>query len=214
METPNAAALAGLKRFLDADPPRSITERCGFCDAEVPGDHGHLVDTVQRSLVCVCRACYLLFLPEGAAHGRFRAVPERYLFLDGAGGDAQWDLLDIPVGVAFFFFNSTLNRVAALYPSPAGATESTLPLDAWSEVVAAHPILSSLAPDVEALLVRRTRAVRESFVVPIDACYKLVGIIRQRWKGFDGGEDARQAIDEFFGGIRGKSKAPIAGAAQ
>jgi hypothetical protein len=35
-------------------------------------------------------------------------------------------------------------------------------------------------------------------VVPIDACYELVGKLRLLWKGFDGGQEAREAIDSFF----------------
>ena len=42
----------------------------------------------------------------------------------------------IPVGMAFFFFNSALGRVTGFYPSPAGATESLLPLAAWQAFAA------------------------------------------------------------------------------
>ena len=71
---------------------------------------------------------------------------------------ASWEALQIPVRVAFFFNNSDLGRVVAFYPSPAGATESLLPLEAWAEVVAANPVMTDLVPDVEALLVRRAGA--------------------------------------------------------
>ena len=39
--------------------------------------------------------------------------------------------------MAFFFFNSSLGRMAAFYPSPAGATESLLPLATWEEILEA-----------------------------------------------------------------------------
>jgi hypothetical protein len=168
-----------------------------------------LVDVEARRLLCACRGCYLLFTPDGAGGGRYLAVPDRYLGLtDVRLSPAQWDALQIPVGVAFFFVNSTLSRVAAFYPSPAGATESLLPLDTWEELVGAHPALSTLQPDVEALLVRAegdgaSRA--ECYVVPIDACYELVGHLRRLWRGFDGGREAHDALDSFFDRVRARS---------
>jgi hypothetical protein len=109
--------------------------------------------------------------------------------------------------MAFFFFNSGLGRVSAFYPSPAGATESLLPLDAWREISAADAVIATMEPDVEALLVRRSRdASFECFLVPIDACYELTGIVRRRWRGFDGGEEARGDIDAFFDTLREKSR--------
>jgi hypothetical protein len=83
-----------------------------------------------------------------------------------------------------FFFRSTPDaRVIAFYPSPAGATESLLPLETWSEIAAANPLLQEMEADVEALLVNRIGHVRgfaaaEYYVLPIDECYKLVGLIR------------------------------------
>jgi hypothetical protein len=35
-------------------------------------------------------------------------------------------------------------------------------------------------------------------VVPIDACYELVGNLRILWRGFDGGSEARAYLDTFF----------------
>ena len=78
--------------------------------------------------------------------------------------------LQIPVSVAFFFVNSTLDRVAAFYPSPAGATESLLSLDTWDEVVAANPELATLAPDVEAFLRAHRRARRAATRPSASSC--------------------------------------------
>ena len=116
----------------------------------------------------------------------------------------RWDAMQVPVGVAFFFVNSAVGQVAAFYPSPAGATESLLPLDAWDDLVADHPELADMAPDVEALLVRVDDRAGEAecFVVPIDACYELVGQLRRLWKGFDGGAEARAALEAFFANVR------------
>ena len=61
-------------------------------------------------------------------------------------------------------------------------------------------MLRTLAPDVEALIVRmpdRTTAGRgpAAFLVPIDRCYELVGALRLVWRGFDGGQEARALLD-------------------
>jgi hypothetical protein len=213
--------LAVLRRIRTSRPAAGAAaapagERCELCAEQIGDEHGHLVDLANRSLLCACRGCYLLFLSDGAGGAHFRAVPDRYLAFPGFQlTPEQWDSLQIPVGVAFFFRNSSLGRVAAFYPGPAGATESELALDTWEEVVAANPVLGSLEPDVEAFLVRsggggqgRQRGGEaECFVVPIDACYELVGHLRRLWRGFDGGTEAHQAIDAFFDRIRAQARA-------
>ena len=181
-----------------------------MCAEPVADGHSHVVNLDSRQIMCTCRACWLLFTHQGAAGGRYRAVPDRYLRdpafqLDEVG----WEALQIPVRVAFFFNNSDLGRVVAFYPSPAGATESLLPLEAWAEVVAANPVMTDLIPDVEALLIQRAGDGFECFLVPIDACYELVGLVRMHWKGFDGGQEAWEAIDGFFDAVRERSR-PVA----
>jgi hypothetical protein len=57
--------------------------------------------------------------------------------------------------MAFLFHSTPERRPVALYPGPAGATESLLSLDAWEQLVASNPALADLEPDVEALLVNR-----------------------------------------------------------
>jgi hypothetical protein len=203
-------ALGVLRRIRASSPTprRAQGEVCELCGEPIASEHGHLVDLEHRSLSCACRGCYLLFTAECSGGQRFRAVPDRYqAFPDVRLTPVQWDALQIPVGVAFFFLNSSLDRVAAFYPSPAGATESLLPLDAWFEVVAAHPELSTLRPDVEAVLVRMdpASAAGECYVVPIDACYELVGQLRLVWKGFDGGTEVHDALDAFFDRIRARA---------
>ena len=205
--------LAVLQRIREAEgraPPSGASlERCDLCGEPIPADHGHLVNLKARSLLCACRGCYLLFTAEGSGGVHFRAVPDRYLSLSGLQlSGAQWNSLQIPVGVAFFFFNSALDRVAAFYPGPAGATESELSLDTWEEVVAANPTLDSLQPDVEAFLVRTDPGETSTagFIVPIDACYELVGHLRRLWKGFDGGRDAHEAMDAFFEKVRSRAR--------
>jgi Family of unknown function (DUF5947) len=180
-----------------------------MCAEPVGESHQHVVNLESRALMCACRACYLLFTADGAEL-RYRAVPDRYLsFPEFTLGPGQWDQLEIPVALAFFFRNSMQNRTVAFYPGPAGATESELPLDAWESVVAANPQLGLLQPDVEALLIRAPERGRSGFtcnIVPIDACYELVGRLRQRWRGFDGGTDAHNAMDEFFQAVSARSR--------
>lgn len=179
-----------------------------MCAEDIDEGHPHVVDVVSRALLCTCRPCYLLFTAEGAEL-RYRAVPDRYLSLAGTPlSIGQWDELGIPVGLAFFFVNSALGRTVAFYPGPAGATESELPLDVWNSIVAATPALGTMAPDVEACIVRMPdRAATEAacHLVPIDRCYELVGGLRMVWRGFDGGQDARALLDAFFADLAERS---------
>jgi Family of unknown function (DUF5947) len=202
MRADPASGIERLKRVLAG--PGARDEACDFCNSALDERHTHLVDLHSRALLCVCRPCGLLFSPEGAGQGRYRSVPDRCQSL-GDGPIPAWDLFEIPVGVAFFFFNSTLGRLAAMYPGPAGATESLIDLNGWTEVTSAHPAIAAMAPDVEALLLRRTPGHQECYLVPIDVCYELVGLLRRHWKGFDGGEEAARAMDAFFSRIENRA---------
>lgn len=188
--------------------PVAAGERCEMCSEPIPDAHQHVVNVAGRQLLCVCRACYLLFV-DPRAELRYRAVPDRYLaFPDFALDRRAWEALQIPVGVAFFFTNSALGRVVAFYPGPAGATESELDLDAWNAVAGADPRAGLPAADVEALLVRVPGSAQpDSFLVPIDACYEFVGRLRLLWRGFDGGQQVRAFIDEFFARIAARAVA-------
>jgi hypothetical protein len=198
-----------LRRIAARPPPPPPGETCEMCAEAIAEQHQHVVDVTSRSLMCTCRACYLLFTADGAQL-RYRSVPDRYLaFPEFQLGPGQWDQLEIPVGLAFFFHNSAMGKTIAFYPGPAGATESELPLDAWSMVTQANPQLGLLSPDVEALLVRtpgRGTGEVSCHLVPIDACYELVGQLRTVWRGFDGGSEARARIDEFFAMVAKRSK--------
>ena len=197
----------GLEKFLEKPAPIAPGERCELCNETIPHEHPHVVNLDSRALMCACRPCYLLFTERGAGRGRYAAVPERYLF-DPAFtlSDAQWDEFQIPVRMAFFFVNSVMGQTVAFYPSPAGATESMLPAETWDQMMAANPLFATLEPDVEALLVYKRDRAYECFLAPIDACYELVGHVRMNWKGFDGGQEAWEAIDGFFEGLRARSQ--------
>ena len=182
--------MSTLRRFLVDPEPEP--ERCELCATPVSHEHPHLVHVTDRRLLCACGPCAFLFDNPGA--GEHRRVPDRYLVDAGfALSDGQWDALQIPVGMAFCLYHSVRDTLVAFYPSPAGATESELPPDSWSGV---SPLAAELVPDVEALLVRREPST--CLLVPVDACYRLVGLVRLHWRGFDGGAQARAAIDGFF----------------
>lgn len=198
---------ASLQRLLRKPPPQAPGERCDYCAEPLAPEHGHLIDLQARRIMCSCRPCRLVFEPEGAAQGRYKAVPTRYLEIENFALDEDaWDLLQIPIGLAFFFTNSVEGRTIALYPGPAGATESELDLAAWNQIAARHPGLAELQADVEAALVVRRNGETRCFVVPIDAAYKLVGLIRLSWKGFDGGTEAWTRIDAFFEEMQERSR--------
>jgi len=204
--------VATLKRALR--PGAGPDERCDFCRQEMAETPQYVVNLDTRGLLGACRACYFLFTHERAGQGRYRAVPERYIAApDLALADEQWDAFQIPVGLVFFFFNSLLNRTVACYPSPSGATESLPPLGAWPRLIRANPLLETLRPDVESLLVCKRPHEFECHIVPIDACYELVGRVRRHWIGFAGGETAWAEIEGFFTLVRARSAARSARAA-
>ncbi len=196
-----------LRRFQESQRPKPKPgEACEMCATPVPAEHSHIVNIDTRELMCVCRACYLLFAREGAAQGKFRQVPERYLFDPYFALDnAQWEQIQIPVSMAFFFYNSSMERFVAFYPSPAGATESLLDLEAWREVIEANPSFEGLMPDVEALVLRQEDDRFECYLVPIDKAYELTALVRLNWKGFAGGEEVWETIRSFFDDLRSRS---------
>ncbi len=200
--------LATLRRLTQDRPRPEPGERCEMCSEPIAEQHQHVVNLDSRGLLCTCRGCYLLFTDETAAL-RYRAVPERYLAFDELTLDARaWDELQIPVGLAFLFQNSLQQRTIAFYPGPAGAIESELPLAAWQQILRDNPALAVLRADVEALLVRRTEGSTGNacYLVPIDACYELVGRLRMLWRGFDGGQQAHRAIADFFDQVHRRSR--------
>jgi hypothetical protein len=204
------ASLFGLHGLQPAQAHRSA--RCELCGNGISESHRHIAEVDTRKLLCSCRACSFLFDGNRGVRAKYRAVPQRYVDLaESAITAAEWEELQIPVGVVFFFFNSALNRMVACYPGPAGATESLLPLECWNSIVRAHPVLDSLVADVEAIFVdnRRERESPLSYLIPIDACYEIVARLRSHWKGFDGGNEARREINAFFAELRSRSQ-PVA----
>ncbi|HZJ53479.1 MAG TPA: DUF5947 family protein [Myxococcaceae bacterium] len=204
----SGGGLASLRRLRER-PSADPEERCQLCANPIEETHPHLVRLDTRALLCSCPPCFLLFGQKGAGGGKFRAVPRRYVHQPLQLSLADWDALQIPVRMAFLFRNSSLGRIVAFYPSPAGATESLLSLEAWEEIESRTPLLQGMEPDVEALLVRgEPHGERlETFLVPIDACYELTGRVRRLWRGFDGGDEARGELARFFATLRARSEA-------
>jgi uncharacterized protein DUF5947 len=191
-----------LRRFIRS---RSVpVERCDMCSAALGADHLHLVEPPTRRLICACQACAVLF--SDASSTKYRRVPRRVRALSNFHmSDSQWEGLMIPINMAFFFQSSVANKVIVLYPSPAGATESLLDFDSWQEIVQANPYLQQMESDTEALLINRVQKASDYFIVPIDECYRLVGLIRTKWKGLSGGVEVWEAISDFFAELRCRS---------
>lgn len=200
------SSFAALRRFVRERAP---VERCELCSAGLTADHQHLIEPASRRLVCACDACSILFSNQA---GKYRRVPRRVRFLrDFRLSDAQWESLLIPINMAFFFHSVPAGKVISLYPSPAGATESLLALEAWEEIARENPILREMAPDVEALLVNRIgrggQAEAEYYLAPIDECYKLTGLIRANWRGLSGGAEVWREIGLFFDDLKRRAGA-------
>jgi hypothetical protein len=184
-------------------------EHCELCSAGLAVEHPHMVEVASRRIVCACDACALLF--DGRENAKYKRVSRRVLQLANFDiSDGQWESLLIPINMAFFFHSSVEGRVIALYPSPAGAVESLLPLEAWNEIAGSNPHILALQPDIEALLINRVGQSRgygraDYFIAPIDECYRLVGLMRTSWKGLSGGEEVWIEIARFFSDLRSKA---------
>ncbi|HET7752965.1 MAG TPA: DUF5947 family protein [Anaeromyxobacteraceae bacterium] len=201
-------ALEALGRYARRPRAAPAVEVCELCAAPAGERHRHVVDLERRAVCCACATCAMLFVQSGGG-GRYRTIPERVVVEPALSlAQEQWAELQIPVGLAFVFFSSSVRRWVALYPSPAGAIESELPLEAWRALAEQNALVASAEPDVEALLVHAERGAPtcECLLAPIDACYELVGRIRRRWKGLDGGDAVRDEIAAFLDQLRARGK--------
>ena len=209
------SAFSSLRRFAQEETEKAVKaavqeqeaqESCDLCGEEIPPDHRHLLNVSSREIMCACRACSILFYETAASEGRYRLIPDRRLLLeDFALTDMQWESLRIPVDMAFFFHSAPAGRVVAFYPSPMGPTESLLKLETWQELEEANPVLKEMERDVEALLVNRTRGAREHFLVPMDQCYSLIGLITDALEGLEwrtgslgGNREILRGVEEAF----------------
>lgn len=205
MKSRKRSAFNALRQFARDDAPRRAEERCELCSVRLLPRHRHLLAMESRTVACACDACALRF--QNVIGGRFKLIPrDTHALLDFRLTDQQWNSLSLPIDLAFFFRSTPQDKVVALYPSPAGATESMLTLEAWSALEAANPVLKEMMPDVEALLVHRIGEASDYYLAPIDTCYKLVGLIRLHWRGLSGGKKVWNEIAQFFAWLEKQSR--------
>ncbi len=187
-------------------PATSATERCDLCGEELSEAHAHLFDTNERTVLCACAVCALLFPQRADAGGRYRFIPETSTYLpDLVFDELTWNALEIPVHVAYFVRSPQTGGVVAYYPSPVGAVESLLKLDAWQEVEQRNPALGKLVADTQALLVNGMDGFAEGWIVGIDVCYRLIAVMRMHWRGLRGGDGVRAELKRFFDELRSSS---------
>jgi hypothetical protein len=203
--TASGSRLRRLAQRPPAPTPAGVDEeeRCELCGEPIPARHRHLIDLDRHALLCACRACTVLFDQRAAGGRHYRLIPDRSRAIaDLDLDDVRWSALRIPVELAFFFRSTPAGRTVAFYPGPMGATESQLALDAWTDLEARNPVLATMEPDVEALLVHRAGQERRHWLVPVDRCYDLVGRIRTSWQGLGGGDRVWGEIGAFFAELR------------
>ena len=194
----------GVPSAASADPgqPSSAAEpleRCDLCNTTVPPDHRHMLNLYERQIVCVCESCWGLRSGDES----FRPTGTRTLWLEGFElPEELWAQFRIPIGLAFFMHSSVTDCVVAMYPSPAGATESELHFETWSRLVDLNPLLRTLEPDAEGLIVNRMAEPHQFAIAPIDRCYMLVGLIKASWEGISGGAAVERAIEGYFEKLR------------
>ena len=213
------STFSSLRRFAQEESEKATKaaaeaaqEHCDLCSEPIPPEHRHLLEVSTREMMCACWPCSILFDSEAASEGKYRLMPDRRLFLeDFEMSDVQWESLRVPVDMAFFFYSTPAESVVAYYPIPMGPTESLLKLGAWEELERCNPVLKGMERDVEALLVNRARGASDHFLVPLDECYKLVGLIRTRWRGFSGGREVWDDITRFFEELGRRAKTVSAG---
>jgi len=181
-----------------AGPPPDV-EMCDLCGVTIPTDHRHLLHLVERRIVCACEACWAMRSGEGD----YRPTGNRTLWLpDLQIPDDLWAGLQIPIGLAFFMRSTVTECVVAMYPSPAGATESELHFESWGRMTELNPVLCDLEPDIEGLIVNRLSDPAGYAIAPIDRCYALTGAIKASWEGISGGTGVELAVTTFFEGLR------------
>ncbi len=175
------------------------TERCDLCGLGIPEDHRHLLALAERRIVCSCEACWAM----RAGEGDYRPVGNRTLWLPELEvPDEVWANFQIPIGLAFFMNSTVTGCVVALYPSPAGATESELHFESWNRLLELNPVIEGLEPDIEGLIANRLSDPPAYAIAPIDRCYELTGTIKAHWEGISGGAGVEVAVAGFFDRLR------------
>lgn len=193
-----ASMVSGLRQLVK--PPQvDDEEHCDLCDLTVPSKHRHLLHLEERRILCVCATCWAIRSGDAA----FRPAGNRTLWLEEFRlADELWASFGVPIGLCFFFNSGSAKKIIGLYPSPAGATECELYLDAWDELKSLNPVLETLEIDIEALIINRLAEPAQYAIVPIDQAYELVGLIKANWEGISGGQGLKTAVEAFFESVK------------
>ena len=167
-----------------AAPRRSTTAsgaRCAPSRSREP--HQHVVNLDSRALMCTCRGCYLLFTSDGAA----LALPRRARPLPVVPGlpprrRRSGTALEIPVGAGLLLPSSVPAGPWRSTPAPPAPPSPSCRSAAWEPVVGRQPAARHAAArrrGADRAGARGRARTGEAHLVPIDACYELVGLLRQ-----------------------------------
>lgn len=185
------ARLHSLKRAVAPD------ERCDLCAAKLEVQHKHFVECTPHKLLCVCDMCAILL--DGKGNQRYRRVSSEIRQLSKFRmAERHWQALGIPVSLAFLYATDSGSSAFSILPSPGGPVRSEIESGAWEALVRENPVLCRMQPYVEALAVNRIKNAEEYLLVPIDECYRLIGIIRCYWQGMSGGTELQEHVAECF----------------
>lgn len=207
MGMPATSATLAALRHLQQSPPTAgavpAEVRCELCALPLDERHEHLLALDTRRLACACTACALLFEARPAGAQPWRRLPRDGRYLPHLHLDpAEWASLAIPIQLAFISINTLTGAITAAYPSPAGAVAADIDAGTWAALARDHAELATLAGDVEALLIDRMSTPQACYIVPLDAAYRLVGLVRQAWSGLSGGPIVRRVVAAFTSELR------------
>jgi Family of unknown function (DUF5947) len=200
--------VTSLRRLRPTEPPppaapaAGADEQCELCTLSLATKHRHLLHLDERRILCVCETCWAV----RSGDAEYRPAGNRTVWLDDFTlSDEQWASFQVPISLAFFMVSTVSGGVVGLYPSPAGATECELDLEAWERLREENPMLADLEADAEALVVNRMADPPQHAIVPIDLAYELVGVVKASWEGISGGAATEAAVAGYFAGLRDRS---------
>ena len=201
-------ALSALLRIAASGPAQPAGERCEMCAEPIGEEHQHVVNLESRSLMCTCRACYLLFTDRGpsCATAPSRPLPlvpgpSSWTGRSGTSWRSRWawpscsttrcwgaPSLSIPARQA------PRSRNCPWTPGP-GSSRPTLSSPCCARHGGAADPRTRPRPGPGALPSGADRYVLRTGRPPARV-----------WKGFDGGQESRQELAGFFDRISSRSR--------
>ena len=157
----------------------------------------------DRRILCACATCWA----QRSGDPNLRPTGSRVVWLeDFSLPDELWARLEVPIGLSFFMYSSSVEAMVAMYPSPAGATESELKLDGLGGPARRSIRSSSRSSPTP----RRSSSTgcpdQPSYVIaPIDECYAPRRRVKVNWEGISGGDAIERAVPTFFERLRQRS---------